>query len=65
MANKKVSGIINKIEEIRKTNNFQWMNLMRLAFKHAPKESQKIMAQIGKRDSEINALTKQLGEAVK
>ena len=31
--------IINEIQKIRSKNNKHWMNLMRLAFKYAPKEA--------------------------
>jgi len=31
--------IIDKIEGIRKKNNVNWMNVLRLAFKYAPREA--------------------------
>ena len=33
--------IINEIEKIRKYNNVNWMNLMKIAFKYAPDEAKK------------------------
>ena len=32
-------NIINQIENVRKKNNRNWMNLLRIAFEHAPKET--------------------------
>ena len=29
---------INKVQKIRARNNVNWMNILKLAFKHAPKE---------------------------
>ena len=50
--------IIKKIENIRKKNNVNWMNILRLAFKNSPKESAKIMAKIYKDDASIIKLVK-------
>ena len=33
--------IINKIKKIRSQNNENWMSLLKLAFKHAPKDAKK------------------------
>ena len=33
---------INKIENTRKKNNKNWMDLLRLSFKHNPKDAKKI-----------------------
>ncbi len=52
--------IIKKIENIRKKNNVNWMNILRLAFKNSPKESAKIMAKIYKDDASISKLVKKL-----
>mgnify|MGYP001281531882 CR=1 FL=1 len=52
--------IIKKIENIRKKNNVNWMNILRLAFKKSPKESAKIMAKIYKDDASISKLVKKL-----
>ena len=59
---KKVGAIkiINKIESIRKKNNSNWMDLLRLAYKKSPIESAKIMSRIYKDDSEISKLVKKL-----
>ena len=52
--------IINKIEQVRKKNNKNWMDILRVAFTHAPKETAKIMASIYKDDSKISKLAKKL-----
>ena len=48
--NKNYLLIIKKIENIRKRNNVNWMNILRLAFKKSPKQAAKIMAKIYKDD---------------
>ncbi len=53
-------AIIDEIEKIRGKNNKNWMDLLRLAFKHAPKEAGDIVAEIYRSDSDISALTKKL-----
>jgi len=51
---------IDKIEKIRSKNNINWMNILRVAFKYAPKESAKIMNKINKDDGKISKLLKTL-----
>ena len=34
---------INIIQKIRARNNVNWMNILKLAFKHAPKEASLLM----------------------
>ena len=52
--------IIKKIENIRKGNNKNWMNLLRLAFRKSPKQAAKIMSKIYKDDNLISELVKKL-----
>ncbi len=52
--------IINQIENVRTKNNKNWMDLLRLAFKHSPDEAAEIFGEIFKEDAEINELAKQL-----
>ena len=59
---KKYSSIINEIQKIRSKNNINWMNILRLAFKFAPKESSKIMKKINFQDKKISNLIKKLGK---
>ena len=60
--NKKYNSleVIDDIENIRKKNNVNWMNILRLAFKHSPEEAAKIMTKIYKDDSKISKLVKKL-----
>ena len=53
-------NIIKKIENIRKKNNVNWMNLLRLAFNESPKKAASIMAKIYQDDAKISHLVKQL-----
>lgn len=52
--------IISQIESIRKKNNVNWMNILRLAFKHSPKNTAKVMAKIYTDDQKISDLVKKL-----
>lgn len=54
--------IIDQIQEIRSKNNKNWMDLLRLSFKVAPKETAEIVAKIYEDDGAISALAKKLTE---
>ena len=54
--------IIDQIEKVRSKNNINWMNILRLAFKHSPKEARKIVANINRDDGEISLLLKKLSD---
>ena len=56
----KNNNVINNIEKIRSKNNKNWMNLLRLAFKHAPTEASKIIKKINQYDKKIFLLLKKL-----
>ncbi len=56
----KNNSVINNIEKIRSKNNKNWMNLLRLAFKHAPTEASKIIKKINQYDKKISLLLKKL-----
>ena len=59
--NKNTYGkIIDQIEDIRSKNNTNWMDILRIAFKHSPKEAAKVMSQIYKEDQKISKLAKKL-----
>jgi len=62
MANKKYSKIIAEIQRMRTKNNTNWMNVLRLAFKFAPKEASKIMKKINFHDKKISSLIQKLGK---
>jgi len=51
---------INKIELIRKNNNVNWMDILKVAFKNSPKQTSKIFSKISSFDNNINKLSKKL-----
>jgi len=59
---KKSLSIINKIKSIRSKNNENWMDLLKLAFKHNPKESKKILKRIVDQDKKVTQLVKKLSK---
>ena len=52
--------IIDQIEKIRGKNNTNWMNILRLSFKNAPKETAIILSKIYLDDKRIGKLAKKL-----
>lgn len=52
--------LIDKIEKIRKKNNVNWMDILRLAFKKSPKEASILMQKIYHDDGKISKLVKKL-----
>jgi len=52
--------VIKKIELIRKKNNVNWMNILRLAFESSPKQAAKIMSKIYIDDNKIGKLVRKL-----
>ena len=54
--------IINKIKKIRSQNKENWMSLLKLAFKHAPKDAKKILNSISNQDKKITKLVKKLSK---
>ncbi len=59
---KKNLKIISQIEKLRSKNNSNWMDIVRVALKHAPKESTKIVQGILSMDSKIQKVAKKLIE---
>ena len=57
--------IINKVEKVRSKNNINWMNILRLAFKHAPKEASRLIKKINSEDKRISFLLKKLSSIKK
>ena len=53
-------SIIDEIEKVRTRNNVNWMDILRLAFKHDPKGAAKIMSKIYSDDLKIAKLAKKL-----
>lgn len=54
--------IIDDIEQIRKNNNVNWMDLLRLAYKVAPSETKKLIRKINDDDNRISILFAKLGD---
>ena len=54
------SKIIRQIESVRKKNNKNWMDLLRLSFKYNPKVAKQIVKQIFSEDRRINKLVQKL-----
>tara|TARA_X000001036_G_C19991949_1_gene526643 strand:+ start:256 stop:450 length:195 start_codon:yes stop_codon:yes gene_type:complete len=54
--------IIDEIERVRTRNNVNWMDILRVAFRHAPDEARVIMGKINSEDKEIANLLEKLGE---
>ena len=52
--------IIKQIENVRSKNNKNWMDLYRLAFSKAPKQSIEIIKKILKKDKEISKIVEKL-----
>ena len=59
---KKYLKIINKISDIRKKNNNNWMDILKVAFKNSPEEAAKIMSKIFHQDQKISELAKKLSK---
>jgi hypothetical protein len=53
---KKYLKIIDKIESARSKNNVNWMDVLRLALKHSPDETIKLMETINAKDKKISSL---------
>lgn len=54
--------IIDEIEKVRSGNNMNWMDILRLAFTHAPEKTKKLMKRIDHEDNKISELVKKLSK---
>ena len=54
--------IIQQIENVRKKNNSNWMDILRIAFKNSPEASAKIMGDIYSQDKKVGILSKKLSK---
>lgn len=63
--NEKALDFINQIQKIRSKNNSNWMDILRLGFKHDPKKASKIMSQIYIDDQKISKIVKKLANISK
>jgi len=59
---KKYLDAIKKIENVRNKNNINWMDILKVSFKHSPKNSKEIFKKISINDKEINHLSKNLSK---
>ena len=57
---KRVSDIINKIQNTRSKNNINWMDILRIAMKYSPKETKKLLRRINTQDKRISKLLKKI-----
>ena len=57
---KNYDKIFNDIEKLRSKNNKNWVDILRLAFKHSPSEAKKIFKQIVNKDKQLIKLAKDL-----
>tara|TARA_B100000989_G_C19504282_1_gene455732 strand:+ start:587 stop:781 length:195 start_codon:yes stop_codon:yes gene_type:complete len=60
MKNNNKINIVNEIQKIRARNNKNWMSILKVAIKFAPKETQKIMKNINSDDKKISKLVSKL-----
>jgi midasin (ATPase involved in ribosome maturation) len=56
--NKKTNLIFKKIENTRKLNNSNWMELLKIAYTSNPKETTKILKRILQKDEALIKLAK-------
>ena len=63
--NNNYEHIIKRIENIRKKNNVNWMDMLRLAFKHDPDSAAGIMSNIYTDDQRVSNLVKKLIKSTK
>jgi hypothetical protein len=52
--------IIDAVEVVRTKNNKNWMDILRIAFKHSPEEARPVLAEINKSDNQISKLLDKL-----
>jgi len=52
--------IIDQIQNTRKSNNINWMNILRIAFKSDPKSAINCMKRISAEDNKIARLVQKL-----
>ena len=60
MNKRKDISIIDEIQSIRSKNNVNWMDILRIAFHHAPDETRKVFKKISNEDSQIIKLSNEL-----
>ena len=56
---------LGHIQKVRSKNNLNWMAILHIAMKHAPKETSKVLSEIVSRDYEVIDLTATMIEQVR
>jgi len=51
---------IDQMQEIRSKNNVNWMDMVRLAMKHAPEETKELLIKIMNKDKEVISICEKL-----
>jgi hypothetical protein len=54
--------VIDEVEKVRTKNNVNWMDVLRLAFIHAPDQAKKLMKKINEEDNRISELFEKLSK---
>ena len=54
--------IVYEIEKIRTRNNVNWMNILRLAIRHAPDEAIELLKNVNCEDERISELFNNISE---
>ena len=62
---KKTNKIFDKIENVRKKNNKNWMNILRVAYDSNPKKTILILNNILSKDTQLIKLASQLKKIAK
>jgi len=57
---KKVTNVIDRIENTRTKNNINWMNILRIAIKYSPEETKNLLRKINNQDQKISKLLKKI-----
>jgi pseudaminic acid cytidylyltransferase len=57
-------GIIDEIEKVRSRNNVNWMDILRLSFRHAPEDTKELMLKVNTEDDKVSALLKKLSNDI-
>jgi len=52
--------VIDEIQNIRRKNNINWMDILRVAFKYSPDQTSNLVKKVSSEDKKINLLSKKL-----
>ncbi len=55
-------NIIDEIEKVRTRNNVNWMDILRLAIKHAPDEAIDLLKKVNSEDERISKFFNKISE---